>query len=69
MWAFYLHFKLSPIYDRDWSEGLRESPAMKVLIVSKIQDTQVGSVRMVLSVAFPLKKCHFSWTRLFLRTG
>jgi hypothetical protein len=51
---FYLHFKLSPIYDRDWSQGLRESPAISVLIVCRIQHTQVGSVRMVLSVAFPL---------------
>jgi hypothetical protein len=54
--AVYLHFELSPSYARDSSQGLRESPAILVLIVRKIQHTQIGSVPVVLSVAFPHEK-------------
>jgi hypothetical protein len=49
---FYLHFELSPSYAGDSSQGLRESPAISVLIVCKIQHTQIGSVPVVLSVAY-----------------
>jgi hypothetical protein len=51
---FYLQFELGPSYDPDSSQGLRESPAISVLIACKIQHTQSGSVPVVLSVAFPL---------------
>jgi hypothetical protein len=49
---FYLHFELSPSYAQESSQELRESPAILVLIVSKIQHTEIGSVPVVLSVAF-----------------
>jgi hypothetical protein len=45
-------FQLSPSCARDSSQGLRESPAISVLTVRKIQHTQIGSVPVVLSVAF-----------------
>jgi hypothetical protein len=56
---FYLHFESSPSYARDSSQGLRESPAISALIVRNIQHTQIGSVPVVLSVAFPHEKQHF----------
>jgi hypothetical protein len=60
---FYLHIELSRSYARDSNQGLRESPAISVLIVHKIQHTQIGSVPVVLPVAFPqtipLEKVHF----------
>jgi hypothetical protein len=56
---FYLHFELSPSYARDSSQALRESPAISVLTARKIQHTQIGSVPVVLSVAFPHEKCRF----------
>jgi hypothetical protein len=37
--------------------GLRESPAISVLIIRKLQHTQIGSVPVVLSVSFPHEKC------------
>jgi hypothetical protein len=49
---FYLYFELSPSYARVSSQGL--SPAISVLIVCKIQHTQISFVPVVLSVAFPL---------------
>jgi hypothetical protein len=36
---FYLQFKLSPSYIRDSNQGLKVSPAKKVLNVRKLQDT------------------------------
>jgi hypothetical protein len=63
---FYLHFELSPSYARDSSQGLREFPAISVLIVRKIQHTQICSVPEVLSVAFPHEKYHFFLEPAFL---
>jgi hypothetical protein len=57
---FYLHSELSPSYAQDSSQGFRESPAISVLIARKIQHIQIGSVPVVLSVAFtPYEKSHF----------
>jgi hypothetical protein len=50
---FYLHFELSLSYAQNSSQGLRESPAISVLIDRKIQHAQIGAVPVVLSVAFP----------------
>jgi hypothetical protein len=60
---FYLHFELSRSYARDSSQELRESPAISVLIVCKIQHTQIGSVLVVLSVTFHL--FHGGWSISF----
>jgi hypothetical protein len=54
---FYLHFEFK---SQLWS------PAISVLIGRKIQHTQIGSIPVVLPVAFSMKKCYFSWTWIFL---
>jgi hypothetical protein len=67
---FYIHFELSPGHSWDSSQGLREPLSISVLIARKMQHTQIGSVSVVLSVAFRTfsKVCRFfKWRELKLK--